>query len=116
LENEAAASRRNDMAKYLLAYHGGGMPETDAERATVLAAWERWFQALGPAVVDPGNPVSQVNTIRNGGTVGVHGDNPISGYSILEADSLEKANELAKGCPVLESGATIEVCETFNAM
>jgi hypothetical protein len=104
------------MAKYLLAYHGGGMPETDAERAKVLGAWERWFQSLGPAVVDPGNPVSRVNTIHNGGSVASHEDNPISGYSILEADSLENANEFAKRCPVLDSGATIEVCETFNAM
>jgi len=39
-----------------------------------------------------------------------------SGYSILKADSLNQAVELAKGCPVLESGAKISVYETFPAM
>ena len=104
------------MAKYLLAYHGGGMPETDEERNRVLQQWEKWFHSLGSAVVDAGNPVSRTNTVGNGGSVSGAGTNPVSGYSILEADSLEKATELAKGCPVLDGGATIEVCETFNAM
>jgi hypothetical protein len=104
------------MAKYLLAYHGGSMPETDAERGKILAQWEQWFQSLGSAVVDPGNPVARVNIVSDGGTVSAPGTNPVSGYSILEADSLEKATEHAKRCPVLLSGATIEVCETFNAM
>ena len=44
------------MAKYLLLYGGGSMPETDAEMAAVTKAWTDWFTELGPAVVDPGNP------------------------------------------------------------
>ena len=47
------------MAKYLLAYRGGGMPETDEARAKVTEAWGIWFGQLGAAVADPGNPVSQ---------------------------------------------------------
>jgi hypothetical protein len=27
------------MANYLLAYHGGGMPETEEARARVMGAW-----------------------------------------------------------------------------
>ena len=44
------------MAKYLLLYGGGSMPETEAEMAAVTKAWTDWFTELGPAVVDPGNP------------------------------------------------------------
>jgi hypothetical protein len=40
----------------------------------------------------------------------------VSGYSIIKADSLDKAVALAKGCPVLGGGAKISVFETFNAM
>src|SRR5438552_13563272 len=47
------------MPKYLLAYHGGGMPETDEEKARVMEAWGTWYQELGQAIVDPGNPVGQ---------------------------------------------------------
>jgi hypothetical protein len=104
------------MAKYLLVYHGGGMPETDEERGKVMAAWGQWFQKLAGAVADPGNPVSATKTISNGSVSDGGGSNPASGYSILEADSLEKAVELAKGCPVLLGGATIEVAETFDVM
>ena len=104
------------MAKYLLIYHGGSMPDTDEARGKVMAAWGEWFQKLGGALADPGNPVSQTKTISNGGSVGGGTSNPPSGYSILEADSLDKAVELAKGCPVLGGGATIEVAETFDAM
>ena len=39
-----------------------------------------------------------------------------SGYSILEAPSLDKATKMAKGCPIVKSGGQISVYETFNAM
>jgi hypothetical protein len=42
------------MTKYVLLYTGGSMPETEAESAEVLKAWEAWYAGLGSAVVDPG--------------------------------------------------------------
>ena len=41
---------------------------------------------------------------------------PATGYSILEADSLDAAVTLAKGCPVLQGGAGVSVYETFEVM
>ncbi len=104
------------MAKYLLAYHGGGMPQTPEEQTRVMAAWGAWFGRLGSAVADQGNPVSQAKTIAADGSVSGDGRSSLSGYSIISADSLDAAIALAKGCPVLEGGASIEVCETFEAM
>ena len=104
------------MANYLLVYHGGSMPETPEEGAKVTKAWTDWFGALGDAVVDGGNPVSQVKTIHANGSVTDGGTNPSSGYSVIRADSLDHAVKLAKGCPVLAGGASVEVAETFNAM
>jgi len=105
------------MANYLLVYTGGGMPATDAERKKVLDDWGAWFGKLGPAVVDPGNPISQSKSISSDGSVndGAVGT-PASGYSILKADSLNQAVDLAKSCPVLKSGAKLTVYETFSAM
>ncbi|MGA7913253.1 MAG: hypothetical protein WB682_09035 [Candidatus Dormiibacterota bacterium] len=37
-------------------------------------------------------------------------------YSIIKADSIKSAVELAKGCPVLQPGAKVTVYETFPAM
>src|SRR5262252_7951584 len=104
------------MANYLLAYHGGGMPESEEQRAKVMAAWGQWFGTLGPALVDGGNPVGRTSTIAANGSVSDGGGNPVSGYSIIKADTMDAAVQMAKGCPVLESGGSIEVAETFSAM
>jgi hypothetical protein len=105
------------MSNFLLAYHGGGMPETEEERQQVMAAWGRWYQDIGEAVVDPGNPIGRASTIHGGGAVTDGGGaNPVSGYTIIKADDLDGAVKLASGCPILQGGGTIEVCETFAVM
>jgi hypothetical protein len=104
------------MANYLLVYHGGSMPEGEAEAAKVMAAWDAWFHQLGGALVDGGNPASATKVISPDGTVADGGPTSPSGYSIIKADSLDAAVSLSRGCPVLAGGAMIEVVETFDAM
>ena len=105
------------MADYVLLYSGGQMPETDEDRATVMKAWDGWMHQLGPALKDGGNPFTPgaAKTITADGALR-DGAGSTSGYSILTADSLDAATEMAKGCPVLQGGAQIEVYETFAAM
>jgi hypothetical protein len=104
------------VANYLLVFHGGSMPETQEEGAKIMQAWTDWFGVLGDAVIDQGNPVSQVRTIAANGSVSDGGVNPSSGYTIIRADNLDAAVAAAKGCPVLAGGASVEVAETFNVM
>ncbi len=104
------------MANYLLVFHGGSMPESQEEGAKVMQAWTAWFGVLGDRVIDQGNPVGQVRTIAPSGSVSEGGTNPSSGYSVIRADNLDQAVELAKGCPVLQGGASVEVAETFEVM
>lgn len=104
--------------KYVLVYYGGAMASTPDAQADGLKAWDAWFKDLGKAVVDGGNPfTAKVKSVSAGGTIG---DGPIariaSGYSILEAGSIEEAATMATGCPVLKSGGQIAVYETVNAM
>ena len=106
------------MAKFLLLYHGGGMPETEAEQAAVMQAWGTWYTGLGEAIVDPGNPFSpQAKSVTSDGSVG---DAPIgttaSGYTIVRADSLDAATAMAKACPILQAGGQVSVYETFDVM
>ena len=103
------------MANYLLLYHGGSMPETQDEQAKVMAAWTGWFGGLNGAVIDQGNPSGPSKTISAGGSVSTDAGGP-SGYSIIKADSLDAAVALAKGCPVLQGGASVQVVETFDVM
>jgi hypothetical protein len=41
------------------------------------------------------------------------GPNPLTGYTIVKADSMEAALEMAKECPFLEMG-TLEVAELME--
>jgi hypothetical protein len=104
------------MANYVLAYKGGSMAQTDAEREAAMAAWGQWFGTLGAAVVAPGNPFGPSTTVASDGSVSNGGSSSLSGYSVLGADSLAAAAELAKGCPVLASGGSVEVYETIEVM
>jgi hypothetical protein len=105
------------MATYLLAYHGGSMPETEEEGAKVTAAWTEWYGKLGAAVVDGGNPVGQNTTIASNGSVASDGGaNPVTGYTIITAAGIDAAVDMAKGCPILDGGGSIEVAETIPMM
>lgn len=105
------------MTDYLLLYSGGSMPETEAEQAAVMKAWNEWMHALGEGLKDGGNPFGQAaKTISADGTVTDGPVVPASGYSVISADSLDAAVEAAKGCPVLQGGAKISVYETFAVM
>lgn len=106
------------MSNFVLLYSGGGMPATEAERGKVMEAWGAWFGKLGEAVVDAGNPFG--GAAKNIGSDGTVHDGAVgtqaTGYSILKADSINSAVGLAKGCPVLKSGAKITVYEIHPAM
>jgi hypothetical protein len=104
------------MANYLLAYKGGGMAQTDAEREAAMAAWGNWFAGLGAAVVDAGNPFGPSASVAPGGGVGEGASSGLTGYSVLAADDLAAATALAKDCPVLASGGSVEVYETIPVM
>jgi hypothetical protein len=105
------------MANFLLLYSGGAAP-TPADRDKAMQQWGGWFGKLGDKVVDAGNPFGHSKNIANGGTVhdGAVQSPAATGYSILKADSLNAATELAKGCPVLASGGKITVYEITPAM
>ena len=105
------------MANFLLVYKGGGPPPaSDEERQKVIAAWMGWFGAMGDAVVDGGNPTSGSKSVASNGAVSDGAASGLTGYSVLKADSLDAAAKLAKGCPHLVAGGSVEVYETFNAM
>jgi hypothetical protein len=104
------------MATYVLAYSGGeGMANTPEAQAAAMAAWGAWFGSMGASVVDGGNPFGPASTVT-GGKVTAGGASKLTGYSVITADGLDAAVALAKGCPVLASGGTVEVYETINMM
>ena len=98
------------MPHFLFAYHGGKTPETAEETEIEISRWRSWFDRIGAAIVDPGNPVGMTMTVSAEGVTDDGGANPLSGYTIIHTESIDQAIELAKACPIIGDGS-IEVAE-----
>jgi hypothetical protein len=107
------------MSDYVLLYSGGArMPETEEEQAQVLQAWNDWFQRVGQALKDGGNPFTATAvTVESDGTVsdGPTGSIP-TGYTVVEADSMDDVIDFARSSPVLDNGGSVTVFETYETM
>ena len=104
------------MTNYLLVYKGGGMPSDPEEGAKVMASWGEWMKMCGESLVDAGNPCSSSMNVTKDSTSAVVAS-PVSGYSVIKADSMEDAVKAAKMVPLVVDGTgSCEVYETYNAM
>ena len=102
------------MPNFVLVYHGGKNFETKDEGEAHMIKWKAWNEKLGEAVVDPGVPVGPSKTVSSAGVVDNGGANPISGITILKAESFKAVLEMAKACPHIDIGGSIEVAEAMN--
>jgi len=103
------------MPKFMFAYHGGAMPETEEEGARMMAAWNDWYSAMGGALVDGGAPVGKSMTVSGSGVTDHGGANPLSGYTVVQADTIEAACDMAKGCPIISDGSgSVEVAPVID--
>ncbi len=101
------------MPQFIYAYHGGKAPESQEEGAALMQRWNDWLESLGEASVNPGNPVGMSKTVSASGVEDNGGSNPLSGFSIVQADDIDGAVALTKGCPHLDHG-TIEIAELME--
>jgi hypothetical protein len=93
------------MTQYIIAYIGGRQPETPEEGQAHFQKWQQWLTDLGPAVVNPGTPLSSHRLVSKDGVSEREGDpQRLTGFSMVEADSLEAAIEMARACPFLDMG------------
>ena len=60
------------------------------------------------------NPFKNTNTVNPDGTVSYESTTTLSGYTIIEADSIELALAMAKSCPFLDIGGSLEVSELMQ--
>lgn len=99
------------MPDFIFVYHGGKAPESEAEQKDVMARWGDWMQTNGAAMKDPGNPVGMSKTVSAAGVADDGGSNPASGYTIVSAGSMDDALAMAKTCPMVTDGGSVEVAE-----
>ena len=99
------------MAKFLVTYHGGGMPHDPELVAQAKAAFQQWLSEQGDAVVDPGDPVNMVAQVSNGTPTSPV---EIGGYSIIEAPTKDDAVKLLQNHPFVKRGGTLQLNQAIG--
>jgi hypothetical protein len=109
------------MKKYLVLYQseaaltGMSVSEmfansTPEQMKAGMAAWQAWYEKCGSAVVDLGAPLDKSTTVKAGAAES--GKTAITGYSLLQAASMEEAVSLMKDHPHFRGpGATVQILE-----
>lgn len=104
------------MPKYMLTFHGEmtmeDMPtDPDAVQA-MMAVWGAWYESMGDGLVDGGAPFSVSTAVDATGDTDAPAQ--LSGYTIIQADDLAAATEIAKGSPVIPNGHTVQISEAID--
>ena len=99
------------MPQYLIVYLGGNQPSSPEEGKQHFSKYMDWLSSLGDSAVSPANPLKNTSTVNSDGAVSAGGTTTMSGYTIVEVDSMDAALETAKSCPFLELGGSLEVSE-----
>jgi hypothetical protein len=104
-----------DVSKYIMIYKGEATDTadmTEEQAGEVMAKWGAWMGTVGSALADVGSPFGNgISVIDDGST-----STPValSGYSIVEAETLSAAEELSNGHPYLSEGAGNFAIEIFE--
>ncbi len=102
------------MTQYIITYLGGDQPSSPEEGKQHFAKYTKWLSSLGDSAVSPANPLKNTSTVNSDGTVTAGSTTSMSGYTVIEADSMEAALEIAKACPFLDIGGSLEVSELMQ--
>ena len=88
------------MKKFLVLTYGFTAPTEEVQHA-----WGAWFASVGPHLVDPGSPFGRGTEITKEGRseLTLESPSPMVGYCILNAESLEAAEDLVQSMPIIES-------------
>lgn len=108
------------MKEFLLVYRNDykSVPRaaTPEEGQAEMQKWMDWLGGIAKQnkLTDQGHPLGSAGKVVRANNVVTDGPYTeikelIGGYSIIKADSFEEAVEMAKECPILESGGNVEV-------
>ena len=99
------------MARYMITYLGMPRPATPEEGKAHMEKYMAWLAGLGETAISPANPLKNTCVVQSDGSVTEGGQTGMSGFTLVNADSLDAAKEIAGSCPFLEVGGALEVSE-----
>lgn len=99
------------MAQFMMTYFGGDQPTTPEAGKAHFAEFQQWLTTLGDAVVSPANPLRNTQVVQPDGSTSAGSQVAMSGFTVLKAETIEAAVEMAQSCPFLTINGTLEVAE-----
>jgi hypothetical protein len=102
------------MTQYIIVYLGGNQPSSPEQGKQQLSRYMDWLSSLGDSVLSPANPLKNTITVNADGSVTTGGTTTMSGYTTIEADTMDAALSIAKACPFLDIGGSLEVSELIK--
>ncbi len=102
------------MPQYIMTYLGGDKPSSPEEGKQHMSKYMAWLSSLGDSAISPANPLKNTSTVHSDGSVTAGGATSMSGFTIVEAASMEAALSVAKDCPFLDVGGSLEVSELMQ--
>jgi hypothetical protein len=102
------------MPQYIITYLGGDQPSSPEEGKKHFAKYMEWLKSLGDAAISPANPLKNTSTVNPDGSISSGGTTTMSGYTVIETDTMDAALSIAKACPFLEIGGSLEVSELMK--
>ncbi len=87
------------MKKFVLLHYGFEKPTPE-----IMSAWGKWFEAMKDNIVDTGGHFSRGREISKAGTRDLPlGLESITGFTIVNAASLDDAGKMAQNNPFIAS-------------
>ncbi len=106
------------MKKYLVTYHAPASYQevanaTPEDMQKGMEAWMKWGERVGDALVDWGSPVLGGQRLSKDSRAA--SSRAVVGYSIIQAEDMDKAVALMEGHPHIDwaAGCEIEVHESM---
>ena len=102
------------MSQFILTYLGGNKPSSPEEGKQQMAKYMQWLSALGDTAVSPANPFKNTHTVSPDGSVATGSKTEMSGFTVLDVESMDAALLIARDCPFLDTGGSLEVSELIQ--
>jgi hypothetical protein len=103
------------MPRFLITYHGAmEMPSSPEARDQMMSAFIDWAGIVGDNMVDPGSPLGPSRVVTSAGDSNGQASGPIGGYTIINADDLDRAVGAVRSHPFLSRGGTLQVSEAVE--
>ena len=99
------------MPQYILVYVGGEEPSNRDAGEKHMAEYMEWISGLGDKAVSPANPLKQTRTVHPDGSVTHGSSTTMSGYTVIDVETMDEALSIATACPFLNAGGSLEVSE-----